>query len=126
MKKVLVLIQFLVFLSVGCDNPVGPSNLMIHPEFAHLISVGQFETFNVSGLNGSDFRVFARFYPGPSVCYFDCDPDAYGDIERIGTDSFRYTLRKGQNPKPLPERVIELEVYADNNVHRVSALIYIN
>ena len=125
MKKILALVSLLALFSVNCDNLVGPSSLSINPEVTHL-NVGQSQVFNISGLNGSDFRVFARFYLGPSVCYFDCNPDAYGYIERVGANSIRYTLRKEQNPKPLPERVIELEVYANDDVHRVSALVYIN
>src|SRR3989344_2109055 len=124
MKRFFVLALFLAFLSVSCDNLVGPSSLSINPEVAHL-NVSQSQVFNISGLNGSDFRVFARFYQGEPVCYFDCDPDAYGDIERLSSSSMKYTLRKEKNP--AKERVIQLEVYpSDSNDYRASALVYIN
>ncbi len=124
MNKILVVIPFLAFLSVSCDNPVGPTDLSIDPQVVYL-NVGQSQVFKISGLNGSDFRVFTRFYQGEPVCYFDCDPDIYGDIERLSSGSMKYTLRKGKNP--AKEKIIQLEVYpSDSNDYRASALIYIN
>ena len=122
MNRILYLILF--FFLVGCNNPMGPRTLVISPEVAHL-DIGQSQVFNISGLNGQDFRVFINFYKGESICYSDCDPNAYGIIEKLGSGSLKYTLRKGKDFAKY--KVIQLEVYTvDSNEHKAAALIYPN
>lgn len=124
MRKMVVLFPLLIFLMVGCNNPVGPSDLSINPEIVYL-SVGKSQVFKISGLRGSNFRVFARFYQAEPVCYSDCNPDAYGKIERVSSDTVRYTLHKSRNSEK--ERVVLLEIYSStNNDFYASALIYPN
>lgn len=124
MRKMVVLFSFLVFFMVGCNNSIGPSSLLINPDVTHL-HVGQSQVFHLSGLNGNNFRVFTNFHQGESICYYDCDPHAYGYVEKLGSGSLRYTLLKGKDP--AKERVIQLDVYpVDSNDSKASALIYPN
>lgn len=124
MNITLTIVLVSAFLSMGCGNFLGPSTLSISPEVVHL-DVGQSQIFNISGLNQNDFRVFLNFYNGESVCYYDCDPDAYGYIEKLGSGSLRYTILKGKDS--AKEKVIKLDVYpADRNDYKASAIIYPN
>lgn len=124
MNITLTLVTFLAFLLTGCGNFVGPMILSINPDIVHL-DPGQSQIFNISGLNEKDFRIFTNFYNGESVCYSDCDPDAYGYVEKLGSGRFRYTLQKGKDS--AKEKIIQLDIYPTNsNDYKVSALIYPN
>ena len=121
MKKIISLASLLCV--VACNNPVQPDFLIVDPSEVTL-SVGQSRVFKITGLNGHDFRVFTGFQGSESVCYYDCDPDSYGDIERLGPDTFRYKLRKGRDP--AAGRVIELRIYpSDRSTPTVTVLVYV-